>query len=167
MNRFLSLVDQINEQTGKVVSYLVIILAAVILYEIVARYFFGNPTIWAHETSQIIYGAYVVLLGGYVLKQGAHVNVEILYNRFKPRSRALIDLITWSLFFCFAGVLFWKGLVIGWESLAIRETSPTTFAPPVYPTKLFLPLAALLLLLQGLARYLKTILFLLSGKEEP
>lgn len=166
MKKFIQAVDWINEQTGRAVSYLIILLMAVILYEITARYLFNSPTIWAHETSQMIYGAYVILLGGYVMKQGGHVSVDIFYQRFKPRTRAVINLFTWPLFFCFCGVLFLKGLVISWDSIKIWETAPTSFGHPVYLVKIILPIGALLLLLQGLARYIQEIKLAFSAKED-
>ncbi len=166
MEKFLQAVDWVNEQTGRVVSYLIIFLMLVLLYEITARYLFNSPTIWAHETSQMIYGAYVILLGGYVMKQGGHVSVDILYQRFKPRTRAIVNLCTWPLFFCFCGVLFYKGSLVSWDSLKIWETAPTSFGPPVYLMKIMLPLGALLMLLQGLGRYIKEIRLAVSPEEE-
>ena len=166
MEKFLKTIDQINEKTGKAVSYLILFLVGVILYEIFARYLFNSPTIWAHETSQMIYGAYVILLGGYVLQRGGHVNVDIIINRFQPRTRAIINLFTWLLFFCFCGVLFLKGGEMAWDSFKFRETEPTAFAPPVYPIKMMIPLGALLILLQGLAKFIRDFNLAISGKEE-
>ena len=71
MKGFLKTIDQISEQSGKAVSFLVIFLTGVILYEIFARYLFKSPTIWAHEVAQMIYGAYVILLGAYALRKGS------------------------------------------------------------------------------------------------
>ena len=166
MERFLQEIDRINEKTGKAVSYLILFLVGVILYEILVRYLFNSPTIWAHETSQMIYGAYVILLGGYVLQRGGHVNVDILYHRFKPRTRAIIDLFTWLLFFYFCGLLLWKGGEMAWDSLKVLETEPTSFAPPVYPIKMMIPLGALLILLQGLAKFIRDLTLAITGKEE-
>jgi len=166
MKRFLKGIDRLNETTGKLVSFLIIFLVGVILYEICARYLFNSPTIWAHETSQMIYGVYVILLGGYVLQRGGHVNVEILYLRFPPRKRAIIDLLTWLLFFYFCGLLLTKGWEMAWDSFTVRETEPTAFAPPVYPIKMMIPLGALLILLQGLAKFTRDLTLAISGKEE-
>jgi TRAP-type mannitol/chloroaromatic compound transport system permease small subunit len=165
MKGFLKAIDRINEQTGKAVSSLVIVLVAVVLYEIFVRYLFNSPTIWAHETSQMIYGAYVILLGGYVLQRGGHVNVDILYHRFTPRTRAVIDLFTWLLFFYFCGLLLVKGWEMAWDSFQVRETEPTSFAPPVYPIKMTIPLGALLILLQGLAKFIRDLNLAITGKE--
>lgn len=166
MKKFLKIIDQISEQSGKAVSYFIIFLVGVILFEIFSRYLFNSPTIWAHEVSQMIYGAYVILLGAYVLKRGGHVNVEILYERFQPRTRAIIDLFTWLLFFYFCGLLLWKGGEMAWDSFLVRETEPTAFAPPVYPIKMTIPLGALLILLQGLAKFIRDLTFAVTGKKE-
>jgi TRAP-type mannitol/chloroaromatic compound transport system permease small subunit len=167
MQKFLGAIDLLNEKIGKGVSYLIIFLLFVIIYEIICRYLFNNPTIWAHETSQMIYGAYVILLGGYVLQRGGHVNVEIIYGRFSPRQKAIIDLFTWLLFFYFCGLLLLKGGEMAWDSFKVRETEPTAFAPPVYPIKMTIPLGAFLLLLQGLAKFIRDLHLALLGKEVP
>jgi TRAP-type mannitol/chloroaromatic compound transport system permease small subunit len=165
MKEFCRVIDWINEKAGKVISFLILILVAVVLYEICARYLFNRPTIWAQEISQMIYGAYVILLGGYVLQRGGHVNVEILYGKFRPRTRAIIDLFTWLLFFFFCGLILVKGWEMAWDSFIVRETEPTSFAPPVYPIKMTIPLGALLILLQGLARFFRSLAMAVSGKE--
>jgi TRAP-type mannitol/chloroaromatic compound transport system permease small subunit len=166
MKRFLKTIDRISEQSGKAVSFLVLFLVVVILYEIFVRYVFNSPTIWAHEIAQMIYGAYVILLGAYVLQRGGHVNVDILYNRFRPRTRAIIDLFTWLIFFYFCGLLLWKGGEMAWDSFLVRETEPTSFAPPVYPIKMTIPLGALLILLQGLAKFIQDLKLAITGREE-
>jgi TRAP-type mannitol/chloroaromatic compound transport system permease small subunit len=165
VEKFLKTVDRISELSGKGVSFLVIPLVAVIMYELIARYVFQSPTIWVHETAQMIYGAYVILLGAYVLQRGGHVNVDILYGRFSRRTRAAIDLFTWLLFFYFCGLLLWMGGEMTWESFLVRETEPTSFAPPVYPIKAMIPIGAFLILLQGLAKFIRDLTLVITGKE--
>ncbi len=144
---------------------MIVVLVGVIFYEIIVRYLFNSPTIWVHEIAQMIYGAYVILLGAYLQQRDGHVNVEILYDRFTPRTRAIIDLFTWLLFFYFCGVLLWKGGEMAWDSFLYRETDPTTFAPPVYPIKMMIPLGAFLILLQGLAKFIRDLTLAITGKE--
>lgn len=166
MEKFFSWIDRLNIFIGTLVSYFIILLVGVILYEIFFRYALNSPTIWAHEVSQMIYGAYVILLGGFLQQRDGHVNVEILYLKFKPRTRAVINLFTWILFFIFCGTLMIKGGKMAWDSFMFRETDATSFAPPVYPIKMMIPLGAFLLLLQGLAKYVRDIRHAFTGKEE-
>ena len=165
MEKFLKAIDRINEQTGKAVSYLVIILTAVVLYEIFVRYLFNSPTIWAHEISQMIYGAYVILLGGYVLQRKGHVNVDILYAGFSPRTKAGVNVFTWLIFFLWCGVLVWTGWIRGWDSLMIGERESTAFACPIYPVKLSLAIGGFLLFLQGVAVYARSLYTLITGAK--
>lgn len=165
MSKLLKIIDLVNEYAGKAISFLLIPMLVIILYEIVVRYVFNRPTIWAHELSQMIFGVYVILLGGFLQVRDGHVNVELIYNRFSPRTRALVDLFTWLVFFAFAVVLMIKGGQIAWDSFKFRETEPTAFAPPIYPVKMMIPLGAFLLLLQGLARYLRSLETLIKGRE--
>jgi TRAP-type mannitol/chloroaromatic compound transport system permease small subunit len=157
MDLFLKLINRINEKIGKAVSFLIVAMGAVILYEIIARYIFNRPTIWVHETAQMIFGAYAILLGAYALQRGAHVNVDLLYGRFNPRTRAFIDLFTWVLFYLFCGLILVKGWEMAWDSFRLGETDSTSFAPPLYPIKMMIPLGALLILFQGLTKTVKDI----------
>jgi TRAP-type mannitol/chloroaromatic compound transport system permease small subunit len=166
MDLFLKLIDRINEKIGQAVSFLIVILGLVILYEIIARYLFNRPTIWVHETAQMIFGAYAILLGAYALRRGAHVNVDILYGRFNPRTRSVIDLFTWVLFYIFCGLILVKGWDMAWDSYRMGETESTSFAPPLYPIKMMIPLGALLILLQGLTKTVKDFILAFRGKEE-
>ena len=166
MKKFMTVIDRMNELIGKAVSFLILILIGVIVYEIFVRYVLNSPTIWAHEVSQMVYGAYVILLGGYLQQRKGHVNVDILYQRFKPRTRAIIDLFTWLLFFAFCGVILVKGGEMAWDSFLYRETDSTVFAPPIYPLKMLIPLGAFLLLLQGLVKYIGDLKLAITGKED-
>jgi len=166
MKKFFKFIDRMNELIGKAISFLILVLIGVIVYEIFVRYILNSPTIWAHEISQMVYGAYVILLGGYLQQRNGHVNVDILYLRFKPRTRAMINLFTWLLFFAFCGVILVKGGEMAWDSFLYRETDPTAFAPPIYPLKMLIPLGALLLLLQGLVKYIGDIKVAVTGKED-
>ncbi len=165
MRRALKVIDAISEWSGKVVSFLVIVFTLVILYEVVARYLFDSPTNWTFEVSLAFYGAYIVLIGAYVLRVGQHVNVEILYGRFPPRVRAAVDLFTWCLFFLWVGSMIWEGWQSGWHSLLVREREPTSFGCPVYPVKLCIPVGAFLLFLQGLADYVRNAVLAVTGRE--
>jgi TRAP-type mannitol/chloroaromatic compound transport system permease small subunit len=165
MKTVLQVIDRISEWTGKISSFLIIIITGVILFEIIARYIFARPTTWAFEISLALYGIYVALLGAYVLVAGGHVNVDILYARFSPRTRAGVNLFSWLIFFLWCGALVWTGWIKGWESLMIRESESTAFGCPIYPVKLSLAVGGSLLFLQGLAGYVRNMYTFSTGKK--
>lgn len=165
MKNVLKVIDRISHWTGKITSFLIIIITAVILFEIVARYLFDKPTTWAFEISLALYGIYVALLGAYTLVTGGHVNVDILYSRLSSRAKAGVSLFSWLIFFLWCGALVWTGWIRGVESLMIRESESTAFGCPIYPVKLSLAVGGSLLFLQGLAGYIRNIFTFLTGEK--
>ncbi len=165
MEKALEWIDSLSEKTGRLVAFLIPLLAVVEVYEVVVRYIFNSPTVWASELSAMLFGIFILLGGAYTMRQGGHVNMDIIYSRFSPKNRALIDIFTFLLFLIFVGVLLWKGWETAWRSIKLLEHDSTEWGPPLYPFKLMLPLGAALLLLQGLAKLARDVRILMKGGE--
>jgi len=153
-------IDKINDWLGKTLSFGVLIMFVLVLSEVIRRYFFNAPTVWANELVQMIFGAYVVLSGGHILLWGGHVNVDVIYSNFSERGKAIADIVTSFLFFAFIGMLFIYGGSLALESLMTLERTQSAWDPPAYPVKLMIPLGAMLLLIQGLAKLIRDIMAL-------
>jgi len=164
LTTILNLVDNMNDWIGRILSYGVFMMFILVLTEVIRRYFFNAPTVWGNELTQLIFGVYVILSGGYILRWGGHVNVDIFYAQLSDRWKAILDIITSSIFFLFCIMLLIYGGSLAWESLSTFEHSQSAWNPPLYPFKLAIPLAALLLLLQGLAKLIRDILTLIRGQ---
>jgi TRAP-type mannitol/chloroaromatic compound transport system permease small subunit len=165
LKRFIETIDAINEWVGRSLSYFLFAFFVLLFIEVILRYFFNSPTVWANELAQMLFGTYAILGGGYILLTGGHVNVDILYSRYSVKTRAAIDIFTSLLFFLFCGMLLIYGGSLAWESLARFEHSQSAWNPPLYPAKLMIPLAAALLILQGITKLIRDILILL-GRED-
>jgi TRAP-type mannitol/chloroaromatic compound transport system permease small subunit len=155
MRYFLHAIDTINDWVARVVSLWIIALIGVILFEIIMRYEFRMPTIWAHETSVYLFGAMWILVGGCALLRKRMVNMDIFYMRLSPRGKAIMDCCTFVLSFLFTTVLLWKSWELAWNSLLWQEHSETVWRVPYYPFRLMLPLGAFLLLLQLIAKFIR------------
>ena len=165
MRKFLSTVDAISDWSGKIFSFLAVIVIGVIAYEVVSRYGFKSPTIWAGEAMTYLCGIYYVMGGAYTLRLRGHVKVDMLYERFSPRIRAILDLITFPLFLLFLGTLLWTAVDFSWQSTKIAETTGTSWSPPIFPVKIMIPLAAFLVLLQGIAKFIHDLNIASTGGE--
>ena len=141
-----------NEIVGRATAYLVLLMFGLLFAEVILRYALRTPSVWTGELSQMLFGAYALLGGGYLLARNGHVNVDLLYGAFSVRSRAWIDIFTSILFFLFIGVLVWQGTSLAMDSLARWERSHSAWNPPIWPIKLIIPIAAVLVLLQGLVK---------------
>ena len=166
IKKLLRLVDSLSEWTGKVVSFLILVLALVVGYEVMARYIFRSPTVWVHEMSGMLFGTFIIIGGAYTFSKGGHVSMDILYAGFTPRIRALLDILTFSLSLAFVGVLLWKGGQAAWKSIRILEHDSTQWGPPFYPFRLMLPLGAFLILLQMLAKLVRDFIILIKGEQK-
>ena len=155
MARFLSIIDAISRKSGQAVSFLLIAAIIVITYEVVARRIFHSPTIWAHESTVQLLAVLYVIGGAYTLYVRGHISMDILYVRFSPRTRAILDLITSLFFFLFCGVLLWQGTETALASIMRGEGSGTVWNPPIYFIRSAIPLGALLILFQGLAKFIR------------
>lgn len=157
-------IDRINRSAGRYVSLLILPLLAITVIEVVARYFFNRPTIWAWDINVQLLCALAVLGAGFTYVERGHVVVDLVAVHFSARARALIDLITMLLFFFCIGSLVWKGAKLGLHSVATREVYTSIWNPPIYYIKMAIPLGALLLLLQGIAKFIRDFLTVISSK---
>ena len=156
----------ISEWSGRIFSTTILILMVFSCYEVFTRRVLHAPTIWTHEILSYFFCASVMLLMGHTQLHKGHANVDILYARFSPKTQAMIDALTFVFFMgFFALVFFTDALNFAATSWAMQERTPTAFNPIVYPAKTLLPVGALLLLLQGLADFAKSIVFLVKGER--
>ena len=151
------IIDRINDILGSMVSFLAIPMMLAVVYEVVARYIFNSPTIWAMEINQHLLCAYTALAGGYALLHKAHVNVDILYERFPINIRVFVNLLTSIAGFVFLYILFVKSLDIAIESWHYKEQSDSLFAPYLFPAKVTIPIGAVLFAFQLLAKLIRDI----------
>lgn len=158
-------IDKVSEWSGRVLSMFILIITGILMYEITMRYVFNAPTIWAHETCQHLFASFSMLAGAYVLLYRQHIKVDVIYARFSPRGRAIIDSITYLFFFLFCGLMLYHGIKIAAHSVQLMEVSFSPFAPPIWPLKLTIPIAAFLIVLQGLAHWIRVLSMAITGKE--
>jgi TRAP-type mannitol/chloroaromatic compound transport system permease small subunit len=156
-------IDVLNSWVGKTVSFLIPVLMVLESYEVLSRYVFGRPTIWISELSAMLFGAFILIGGGYTLSQDSFANMDIVHSMFSKRGRAIIDIITFFFFLVFIGVLLWKGWEMAYRSVLNLEHDSTEWAPPVYYFKMVMPLGALLLLLQGISKLLQNLVIAIKG----
>ena len=148
-------VAKINDWIGEFVAYWSLIAVGVYYYEVMARYVFNSPTNWAHESMFLMFGMQYLLAGGFVLREGGHVRVDVLYMRFSRRTKAMVDVLTSVFFFMFMLALVITGWTFFLDSYRVQEVSFTEWGISYWPIKFALPLGAFLLCLQGIAQLIE------------
>lgn len=148
----------VGEWSGKLFCWMIIPMVGGLTYEVIARYAFNAPTIWAFELTYMLYGSHFMLGAAYTLHRGGHIRTDIFYGKWSLRTRGLIDATLYLLFF-FPGMLFFlisggNEALLAWTIGERSDASP--LRPPMYPFKAVIPVAAFLLLIQGVSEFLKS-----------
>lgn len=153
------LIDAINEVVGRIVAVTAIIFAGIIIYDVIMRYVLGDPTRWAFDVTKQLYGFYFIMLGGYALRHQAHVRVDLITARLSPGARRVVEALGYLIFFFPFAFIFaresWKFALTSWNQ---GEVTYGAVSLPVYPLKMAMFVAAVLLLIQGISEFLKLIL---------
>lgn len=166
MVRAIQVIDAVSEWCGKVTLWLVVPLMLALGYEVIARYAFNAPTVWAYDISYMLYGSHFMLGAGYALLRKDHIRTDVFYGKWPVRRQGLVDASLY-LFFFFPGLVFF--LLAGWDaayhSWSIGETSEVSvWRPVLYPFKTVMPVTAALLLLQGISEFLKSVQAVRTGR---
>ena len=151
-------IDKFTDTTGIWVAWLNMPLVLVVGWEVVARYVFNAPTTWSFDLTYMLYGAIFMLGSAFALHKGAHIRTDFFYDKWSVKTKGIIDAVSYIVFFFPSILLFgWVGWTEGFYSFSISEVSEqTTWRPILWPFKMVVPLACLLLLIQGVSELIKS-----------
>ncbi len=165
--KVVSVIDSISIWSGKIVALLILPMIASLVYEVIGRYFFNRPTIWASDLSTILYGAFFMLGAAYALQRQQHIRTDFLYEKWSTRTKGMVDSFLYiTFYFPGLGIFMWVGWEYGWKSYQLQErivTSP--WMPIIWPLKLTIPIATILLLNQGISELLKSLYASYTGTD--
>ncbi|HHJ17258.1 MAG TPA: TRAP transporter small permease subunit [Gammaproteobacteria bacterium] len=160
--------DRIAERVGNTSAWLALALVLVTFAVVVLRYALQLGWIAMQESILYLHASLFLLGAAYTLKHDAHVRVDIFYRGFSARGKAMVDLLgTLFLLLPVCSFLLW----ISWDYMAtawaLREGSRETGGLPyVYLLKTLIPLAAMLLILQGISQALASLATLMTAQAE-
>ena len=147
---------------ARLAGWLLVVLTAVILYDVIGRRFFATGSFKLQELEWHLHGAIALLACGYAYVRNAHVRVDIFAHRMSGRFRVRLELIGILLFLLpFMVLLFWFGLEFAERSFVRGESSPGGLGlTNRWIIKSVIPLSALLTILGGLAVALRCVVAL-------
>jgi len=158
-----------SERIAKVVSWLVALLILSICYDVFMRYLFNAPTNWSFALSYMMGAALSALGLAYVHSVGGNVRVDIIYNKFSPKMKLILDLFfTIIFFFPLYGLLAYYFGVNTWHAFVIKRYDINSiWYPVVWPYMTAITLGFAFLFLQGIATFLRDLRTLMKGGAEP
>lgn len=150
--------------TGKLISWMTLLMVAITFIVVVLRYGFDLGWIWMQESIVYLH-AWVFMLGAaYTLQVDGHVRVDVLYRTMSARGKAWVNLLGSLLLLMpmsiFIAWISWEYVDSAWQ---VKEASPEAGGLPlVYILKSTLIVMPTLIILQGLAQALTSLLTLTS-----
>jgi TRAP-type mannitol/chloroaromatic compound transport system permease small subunit len=168
-NRLIRTLDLVSYWTGKLFAWLIVALTFVVSIEVFKRYILNRPTAWIFDFNSMLYGTLFMMCGAYTLAAAGHVRADFVYSSLRPRNQAVLDLVLYFVFFI-PGIL---GLIYaGYDYAALswrigEHSTVTAEGPPVYHFKTVIPVAGVLVMLQGLVEIVRCIVCLRTGAWPP
>ena len=118
---------------------------------------FNSPTNWVHESTFLMFGMQYMVAGAYAYRGESHVRVDLLYTHLSARGKAVCDVIGSVFVLLFLAVMLWTGWTFASQAIDMREVSFTEWGIQYWPVKLMIPIGAILLILQAIARLIRDI----------
>ncbi|MCK4790885.1 MAG: TRAP transporter small permease subunit [Desulfobacteraceae bacterium] len=166
MGKIIGILEGISEWTGRIFCFLVIIINALVVIEVIMRRFLNHPTVCNFEITLQVYALHFMIVAAFTLLHNSHVSIDLIHSKLPERVKALVDVISYLVFFFpFTIIVLVKGTEFAACSWAIMEKSWSICSSPVYPIKTVIPVTAFLLMLQGIAIFIRKVHVLITGVE--
>ncbi len=165
MRRILKVIDTISEKVGSAGRWFVVALILVGIFEVTMRYVFNNPTVWAYETSSMLGGATYAFGWAYALLHKSHIRVDVFFNRLSARGQAIADAILALIFFFpLMGWMAERSIFWAWRAYSRNLVMMESYwYAPQWPFRTILAIGICLLLLQGIAKFVRDAHFAVKG----
>jgi TRAP-type mannitol/chloroaromatic compound transport system permease small subunit len=155
-------IDSLSEATGRVIGWLTLAMVVTTFVIVVLRYLFNVGWISLQESVTWMHALVFSLGAAFALRRDGHVRVDIFYARMGPRGKAWVNLLgTLFLLLPTCAFILW----VSWDYVAtswsLRESSAEAGGlPAIFLLKTAIVLMMVLLLLQGLALAIRSLLVL-------
>ena len=171
MNQLLRIVDRISGSVGILAAWIVLPLIVATIYEVLSRYLFNAPTIWAYEIGYMMTGANFLLGSAFALREKAHIRIDVLYSQFRPQTKALVD--TLGYLFLFLPLGFWLSYRLAIYAFDAYQTGQlsgeSAWNPVIWPFRIIFFIGFALLTIQATAELIRAlkIVFQAKSAKEP
>lgn len=112
-------------------AWIFVAIVAVTLYEVVARYVFDAPTIWANELTLFLCAIVFLWSGLYIIRRDEHLRISIVYDLSPPWLRRVFDAAALACALVFFGAIAWFGFPSSWRAMVAWELYGTAWDPPI------------------------------------
>lgn len=164
-------IDALSEWSGRTISWLVLAMVLVIAYDVGMRYLFQIGSVALQELEWHLFALLFLLGAAYTFKHDGHVRVDLIYRSrwMNDKRRAWVEIFgTLLLLFPFCLLIITSSIPFVSNAFAIGEGSPDPGGLPYrFLLKAAIPLGFSLLMLQGLAHLIRSVLIVSDKTASP
>ncbi|WP_454286507.1 TRAP transporter small permease subunit [Rhizobium arsenicireducens] len=153
---YVRVVDAFNRRVGRIVMYGIFLLMGILLYSSISKSLF-LPAHWTLEMAQFVMAAYYLLGGAYSLQLDTHVRMDLLYGRWSPKTKAVVDVVTVLMLFVYLFFLLYGGVSSTTYALKFSETSYSAWSPYMAPIKIIMVIGIFMTFLQATSILIKDV----------
>ena len=161
-------IDRINLVGGTIAAWLIAPLIGAMCFEVVARYVFNAPTIWAYELAYLLTGSGWLLGMAYTLSRSGHIRIDVLYLNMPVRTRAFVDLAGYLLLLL--PFILWLTSTLDDKAIAAfqsgEKTGQSAWNPPIWPFRAVFLVSFALLGLQVVAEVLRCLRTVFGARQD-
>jgi len=162
---YIRFMERLADGIGWFAKFLIYVMILVLLFDILSDKVLGNVLNWTLETAQFTLAAFYFMAGPKTLKDENHVRLDLLYSRFGPRLRAIVDSVTIWLVIFYLGIMLWGGISSLQYSWATNQRLPSLWAPSLVPIKVLMVVCLVLMIMQCVAIFFRDVIFLREGEQ--
>ncbi|GAB6074986.1 TRAP transporter small permease subunit [Nautilia lithotrophica] len=136
MKKLVKIFEKLSNFGAFFSSIAFILLTTLILIEIFSRAIFNHSTMIADEYSGYFYLAYVFLGLGFTFKENGHIRITIIYSKMPKNIRKIMDLFAGIIALAVVGFIFYRSIILCWESYSYEMVSEGVSETPLYLTQI-------------------------------
>lgn len=159
LNSVCKFADGVSFCTSQLANVSVVVLTIAMVYEVFARYVFDAPTVWSFDIAYMSNGALFLLGVAWVLKEDAHIRIDVLSKKMPPKVVNTIETIVFLVILTpsFA-MLSWVAIQNTWQAWLRNEVETVSpWAPLMWPFYLVIAIGLIALTLQLVAEGLRAV----------
>ncbi|MEO3413144.1 TRAP transporter small permease [Roseovarius sp. CAU 1744] len=149
------MVTKLDSWVAGIAMWAFFALGVILVFEVVARYFFNAPTIWVEEVARLLFVWSVFGGAAFLFQDGAHISVTIVTDNLGRPAQRFFYLISLLFVAVCAGVTLYASAPILVSSLSSGKTTGSMLDLPAWPFDLALPVAMLLVVVRTVAEFVK------------
>ncbi len=153
--RYVRAVDYVSTKFGRLAMFAIFLMIGVLLLDAFTRNILNIPMFWCIEMAQFTMTGYYIVGGAYSMQLNSHVRMDLLYERWKPRTKARVDAFT-SFFLVFYLVCLLIGSISStMYAIEYGERKFSMWNPSMVPIKIIMVFGIALMLLQSVSTFFK------------